>query len=105
MKLPFLLLFVFLSVHLFAQHPAVELRITNEVFTTADTIRFDVVSKMDVIVEVSVFSENELLLFQKDKLREGEHTYRVLASKALPGDYTILISGEGIHEERRFSVK
>lgn len=71
---------------------------------SSDTLLFTVGTPSEVELEVAVFSEHEMILHERPKLNGPNHQYRVLASRMKPGKYYVLVTGDGIHEQRSFSV-
>jgi len=105
MKIPVLLLLLSgLPFCVVAQTSPCKLKLLREQFSVADTIRFDLITEKDVEVEVSVFSAQQVLLLQRDRLREGNHAYRIPSGSSAPGRFTILIQGEGFRESVQFTL-
>jgi hypothetical protein len=88
-----------------AQSTDCQVILYQESFAVTDTIRFDVKINKDSKLDVSVYASEKMLHYTTDQLRAGDHTYRVMPGDAKPGQYFILITGEGIREQRTFTLR
>lgn len=99
MKHLFTLVFGLFAFGAMAQSTSCQVSLHQKAFAATDTIRFDVKINTDTELDVSVYGSEKMLHHTTDQLRAGEHTYRIVPGDAQPGQYFILITGEGIREE------
>jgi|GEM_PF-5533981 len=105
MKIFTLLAAICLSNALWSQSLNVQLTSLRDSYTKGDTLSFEVSVNEDAVLEVSVFANDLVLLYSNDRLRAGEHTYRIPVADAKPGTYFILAKGEGVHEQKQVAIR
>jgi hypothetical protein len=105
MKHLFSLVFGLFALSALAQSTDCQIILYQETFALNDTVRFDVKINKDSELDVSVYASEKMLHHTTDQLRAGEHTYRVVTGDAQPGKYFILITGEGIREQRTITLR
>jgi hypothetical protein len=104
MKTP-ISIFAFLVAHTaIAQNANVQVELAKQEFSRKDTVEFNIAVSSPIELEISLFRPDSIVLLEKSKLHGSFNTYRIPAVRIAPGTYNILISGEGIHEERTIRV-
>jgi hypothetical protein len=70
-----------------------------------DNLHFNIRCASEQDLEITVFREEHLLLHQNSTLLPGDIPFDIETKNAPAGKYFILVTGNGIHVEKEFTMK
>lgn len=92
---------LFLTVQCWSQSP-VEVELAKTEWNKSEKFQFVVKASPEHLLEIAVFSEDEVVLYQKSRLSKHEERIELDMSKFPPAKYHILILGDEIHIQKDF---
>lgn len=82
------------------------LEVGKNELSQGDSLKFQVVSEMNQKLEIAFFSEKKLMFHQNTKLNKGAHQFKLAVQPDwVPGTYFVLVTGEGVHEQRTVYIR
>lgn len=105
MKYPLLAI---LSLFVFVKNiPAqvVDVVVESSAILASQEVLFRIVCKSEQDLEITVFTEGCLVSHQNSILPADTHPFKFSLANCPPGKFFILVTGNGIHIEKEFTVK
>ncbi|HEY8403276.1 MAG TPA: hypothetical protein VIK71_01570 [Flavobacteriales bacterium] len=92
---------LFITVQAWSQVP-VQVELPKTEWKKSEKVHFIVKASPEHLLEIAVFSEEEVVLYQQSRLSAPQERIELDMSKFPPAKYHILILGDDIHLQKEF---